>query len=113
MVDASNQSVAPERVPRFVRMVTVLGIGFLLVAGSTVLVNGTQAVAARITTARSAIAAWVPTGPGTPNVSLQVTEVSGPTDSSVFFLVTENYCITATNTAGSVNQPRRVRTALA
>jgi len=99
MVDPTNQSAALERVPKFVRIVAFLGVGFLLVAGSTVLLNGTPAAAARITTSRSAFASWVPTGPGTPNVSLQVTEVSGPTDSSIFFLVNESYCITATNTA--------------
>jgi len=99
MVDAANQSAAPERIPRFVRNLLLLGVTILLAAGSTALLDGTQATAARITTTRSAFASWVPTGPGTPNVSLQVTEVSGPADSSIFYLVNESYCITATNTA--------------
>jgi hypothetical protein len=42
-------------------------------------------------TIRSAVASWVPTGPGTPNVSLQVDEETGPTGSSVFFFVNESY----------------------
>ena len=50
-------------------------------------------------TTRTAVVSWVPTGPGTPNVSLQVTEESGPKNSFVFFNVDENYCDAATNTA--------------
>jgi hypothetical protein len=51
-----------------------------------------------VTTTRSAVVSWVPTGPGTPNVSLQVDEETGPTGSSVFFFVNESYCDVATDT---------------
>ena len=51
------------------------------------------------TTTRTAVASWGPTGPGTPNVSLQITEQAGPTTSNIFFSVNENYCNTETNTA--------------
>ena len=84
MVDPANQSAAPDHIPRFVRNVSVLGVGFILVEGLAVFVTSTPVAAARMTTTRSALAAWVPTGLGRPNVSLQVSEVSGPTNSSVF-----------------------------
>jgi len=62
--------------------------------------TGTPAgAAAAPTTTRSAVASWASSGPGSPNVSLQVTEESGPLSSSIFFFVNENYCDTATNTA--------------
>jgi len=51
------------------------------------------------TTTRTAVASWVPTGPGTPSVSLQITEQAGPLTSNLFFFVNENYCNTETNTA--------------
>jgi len=98
MMHHADESAKPGHTPAPGRVIAALGVGFVLVAGLAVFVSGTAA-AARITTTRSALAAWPSTGSGTPNVSLQVTEVSGPTNSSVFFLVTENYCITATNTA--------------
>jgi len=75
MVDPANQSAAPEHIPRFVRNVSVLGVGFILVEGLAVFVTSTAVAAARMTTTRSALAAWVPTGLGRPNVSLQVSEV--------------------------------------
>ena len=59
----------------------------------------TPAGAATTTTTRTAVASWTPTSPGTPNVSLQITEESGPTSSNLFFFVNENYCDTTTNTA--------------
>jgi hypothetical protein len=77
-----------------------------LVAGlvSTVVVPlafaSTPAGAAQATTTtRTAVASWVPTGPGTPNVSIQITEQAGPLNSNIFFFVNENYCDTQTNTA--------------
>lgn len=66
------------------------------------IVGGTStagAAAAGPTTVRSVVASWIPTTPGTPNVSLQVTEQSGPISSNMFFFVNENYCDAATNTA--------------
>lgn len=76
----------------------VLGIAAALVMA--VAVGGTPAGAAQATTTtRTAVASWTPTGPGSPNVSLQITEQSGPLSSYTFFFVNENYCDTATNTA--------------
>lgn len=48
------------------------------------------------TTTYSAVGSWVVAGPPQLNVSLQATEVSGPTGTSLFFLVSENYCNTTT-----------------
>jgi hypothetical protein len=55
------------------------------------------------TTVRSAVASWVPTGPGTPNVSIQVNEGADGRRNTVTFSVSENYCDTSTNTAVYLN----------
>ena len=54
------------------------------------------------TTTRSAVASWTAAGPGTLNVSIQVTEEPGGRGSLVTFFVSENNCDTATNTAVSL-----------
>jgi hypothetical protein len=83
---------------RLFRCGAALGIAAAIIVPLTVGV--TPASAAPVTTTtRTAVAGWVPTSPGSPNVALQITEESGPTSSVVFFQVNENYCDTATNTA--------------
>jgi hypothetical protein len=81
-----------------VRSGLVLGVVSTLVVPLTVASSPAGAAPAPTTT-RSAVASWSPSGPGSPNVSLQISEESGPFSSSIFFFVNENYCDTATNTA--------------
>jgi hypothetical protein len=88
---------------RFVRRsVGIVGIVVGLLLPLTIGITPARASDFR-TTMRSAVASWVPTGPGTPNVSIQVTEGSGERGNSVTFSVSENYCETATNTAVYLN----------
>jgi hypothetical protein len=84
---------------RFVRLTATLVVGAAL--GATVALGGataTGAVSTTTTSTESAVASWVTSGPVSTNVGLQVTEESGPTTNSIFFLVNENYCIPSTNT---------------
>jgi hypothetical protein len=84
---------------RFVRR-SVASIGIVVALLLPLLMSVTPARASDFrTTIRSAVASWVPTGPGTPNVSIQVNEGSGGRRNSVTFSVSENYCDTFTNTA--------------
>jgi hypothetical protein len=84
--------------PVAVRSGLILGLVSALVV-PLALASTPAGAAPATTTTRSAVASWVPTGPGTPNVSLQVTEQSGPQRSYLFFFVNENYCDTTTDTA--------------
>ncbi len=81
-----------------VRSGLVLGFVCTLVAPS-VLASTPAGAAQASTTTRTAVASWTPTSPGSPGVSLQITEEAGPLSSYTFFFVNENYCDTATNTA--------------
>jgi hypothetical protein len=84
--------------PVVTRSGLVLGIAATLAVALAV--GGTPAGAAQAaTTTRTAVASWTPTATGSPNVSLQITEQSGPLSSYTFFFVNENYCDSATNTA--------------
>lgn len=84
--------------PVLIRSGLVLGFVCALVAPS-VLATAPAGAAQASTTTRTAVASWTPTSPGSPNVSLQITEEAGPLSSYTFFFVNENYCDTATNTA--------------
>jgi hypothetical protein len=81
-----------------IRSGLVLGFVCTLVAPS-VLASTPAGAAQASTTTRTAVASWVPTSPGSPSVSLQITQEAGPLSSYTFFFVNENYCDTATNTA--------------
>ena len=84
---------------RFVRRSgAIVGIVVALLLPLAISVTPARASDFR-TTIRSAVASWLPTGPGTPNVSIQVNEGSGGRRNSVTFSVSENYCDTSTNTA--------------
>jgi len=87
---------------RLSRSGSILAVGAALFLPLVVAVRpaGASPVA---TTTRTAVASWTQTGPGTPNVSLQITEESRPTSSYLFFFVNENYCDTAKNTAVSLS----------
>ncbi len=62
------------------------------------------------TTTRSAVASWLPTGPGKPNVSIQVNEGSGGRRNFVTFFASETYCDTATNTVSLTISAMNVQT---
>ena len=76
----------------------VLGLVSSVVVPLTV-VDPPAGAAAGTTTTRTAVANWSSATSGAPDVSLQITEESGPTSSYLFFFVNEHYCDTATNTA--------------
>ena len=81
-----------------------LVLGLLSTVVLPLALASTPAGAAReATTTRTAAASWVASRPGGPDVSLQITEQSGPLTSNIFFFVNENYCDTATNTAFFLN----------
>jgi len=84
--------------PVVVRCGLVVGLLSTVAAPLAFASTPAGAVAATSTT-RTAVASWVGTNPGSPNVSLQITEQAGPTTSNLFFLVNENFCDTETNTA--------------
>ena len=83
---------------KFARSTAVGGVAAAL--AGLVTLGATPAGATTATsTVRTAVASWTPSpsNPGGPNVSLQVTEETGPTVSSLFFFVNESQCVANTD----------------
>jgi hypothetical protein len=77
------------------RIVRLAVVGSLAASSAGTLLLGAGAAGATpttTTTTYTAVASWTPSSGSGPNVSLQATEVNGPTSSELFFFVNESTC---------------------